>query len=408
MKKGGPAFVYFEQAVASAINFLTNIIVANELSSEKFGVFSISWLFVLFFLAVHQAGVVSPMLSRGSVFEKQYGDMYYCFNDALSFMFSLFAVLISIFTVNLLSSEIELALYEQVAFVFWVFFSHGQEYYKRKLTYLKQERTMLSVSLFSGFVRLFLFFMLWVLDIFTVSNVYVIMAASCVVFYLFFNYKILVFINKIHLFFDFIKDVLGYGRWLIGSSILQWLSGNIYVIVLGLVHGAFYVGVFRVAQNIFGVFNVLLVAVENIYAQKYLKWYLDGDDKSFFKNVLIRLVFWLIFSVLISVILWHLSDYLYELLYEKIYLDYSYVLVILVFMYSILVFNLCLRLVVRAIDEPKAIFNSTLISTVISLLTVYPIIYIYDLNGVLFGMYITQFIVLVYLAYYICKKFRFI
>lgn len=53
-------------------------------------------------------------------------------------------------------------------------------------------------------------------------------------------------------------------RWLLPTALVQWWSGNFFVLSAGLLISPAALGALRLAQSVFGVFNLLLQAYENL------------------------------------------------------------------------------------------------------------------------------------------------
>src|SRR5580704_8377821 len=60
-----------DQAVVSATNFLTNVVIARALGVTQYGVFALSWLALLFVNSIQNALIVAPMMSIGSKTENE-------------------------------------------------------------------------------------------------------------------------------------------------------------------------------------------------------------------------------------------------------------------------------------------------------------------------------------------------
>ena len=64
-------------------------------------------------------------------------------------------------------------------------------------------------------------------------------------------------------------------RYLIGSALLQWTSGNYFIIVAGILFGPTSVGILRAAGNIIGITNVILQGLENIIPQSASRQFME-------------------------------------------------------------------------------------------------------------------------------------
>src|SRR5690348_14727477 len=67
----------FDQALVSAANFLTNVLLARAFGVRDYGVFALAWIAVLFANSLQYALIVSPMMSVGPKQERAERPSYY-------------------------------------------------------------------------------------------------------------------------------------------------------------------------------------------------------------------------------------------------------------------------------------------------------------------------------------------
>ena len=187
-------------------------------------------------------------------------------------------------------------------------------------------------------------------------------------------------------------------KYLIGSALMQWTSGNYFIIVAGVLLGPVSVGALRAASNIIGVTNILLQGLENIVPQSASK-HLVGSGIFGLKSYL-KKIFFLGGSVilLIAAILILFSSEILVTLYGDDFSEYSYVLV----WYSItslIVFSLTpLFIGLRTLENTKPIFISYLITTIFSISAANVLIKEFEVNGVMIGILINS-IIMVFISY---------
>jgi hypothetical protein len=73
----GPALSLADQALVSACNFATTIVLAHALGLEAFGLFSTAWIVVLLTVSLQLGLVVCPMISIGPGLPGEAGHSYY-------------------------------------------------------------------------------------------------------------------------------------------------------------------------------------------------------------------------------------------------------------------------------------------------------------------------------------------
>src|ERR1035437_8362464 len=66
-----------DQAVVSATNFLTNVMLARFMGLREFGIFALAWMSVLFVNSLQTALIISPMMSIGPEQEEKDRPSYF-------------------------------------------------------------------------------------------------------------------------------------------------------------------------------------------------------------------------------------------------------------------------------------------------------------------------------------------
>src|ERR1035437_7518826 len=66
-----------DQAVVSATNFLTNVMLARFMGLREFGVFALAWMSVLFVNSLQNALIIAPMMSTGPKQEERDRPSYF-------------------------------------------------------------------------------------------------------------------------------------------------------------------------------------------------------------------------------------------------------------------------------------------------------------------------------------------
>ena len=79
-----------------------------------------------------------------------------------------------------------------------------------------------------------------------------------------------------------------FSQWLVYSSLLQWGTGNLFIIMAGTLLGPWAVGVIRIMQNTMGLFNVLFIFLENVLPINFANIFkiLSATLGAFFVSVL--------------------------------------------------------------------------------------------------------------------------
>ena len=72
-----PALSFGDQALSSACNFLTTILLARALGLEAFGHYTMVWLALYFAMSLQLGLIVSPMMSIGTKEQGAEAEAYY-------------------------------------------------------------------------------------------------------------------------------------------------------------------------------------------------------------------------------------------------------------------------------------------------------------------------------------------
>lgn len=183
-----------------------------------------------------------------------------------------------------------------------------------------------------------------------------------------------------------------FSKWLVYSAILQWGSGNFFILVAGAILGSTAVAVIKVMQNTMGVFHVLFIALENILPINFSKIYKKDGYHNMIKYFKLQIKYGIIiFSIFTSFIYIFKSDII-NLFYGIEYVEYSYLLVGFFLVYMCIYITLLQKYVLRTLELTKVIFISYVITTLFAFLSSYTLITYFKINGVLIGILFMQII----------------
>lgn len=193
------------------------------------------------------------------------------------------------------------------------------------------------------------------------------------------------------------------GKWLFLSAMVQWWSGNLFVVASGMYLGVAALGAFRLVQSLFGVLNVLFQTFENyalpqtaylmtqshIAAQKYLK------KLSMQSMVLMA-------SVLIAIFL--LSDYIIVWAGGEQYVNYGFLVKGMAVLYLLIFVGYPVRLAIRALLLNKHFFIGYSLSLIFSLLSFRFMLHNFELMGALAGLMASQLILISFWQFILVKN----
>ena len=395
-----------DQAMVSAVNFLTGIMLARFLGIEEFGRFTLIWLAILFMNSIQMAMISSPMMSIGPKQSHDECSVYYRAVIFQQILFSLFTFLFLFFGIRLVAiwmpewEIIEVAL--PVAVV--GFFFQNQDFIRRYLFSRQKVRDAFwndAVSYIGQIILLVIAFSVYEIKILDVFWIIAFTSAMAVGFGLtklenkLSNNSDLKIITKRH--WDFSK-------WSTLSTLLQWASGNLVFIFTGSILGAGAVGILKAAQNIMAVTHILFQAMENFVPVRASKIYIKHGKTALrlYKNKILLMGGGV--TITFAFVVFIFSEELLGAVYGPEYSDYAYVLRWFSIIYIFMFMNFPLSAVLRAVENTKSIFYSQIISSVFVIACSYPLIQMFELKGALFSLLISYVSIMLYLYFSFSKR----
>jgi len=391
--------VLFDQALVSGVNFLIAILLARLLGIEDFGLYVFGWMLVLFVSSVQLAFIVSPLFT---IYPKQKNASNYLGGlHVVQLGFSIVTFVLSLVVVKAVfiykpEWEIEGVFYSLplVAALFVL-----QDFYRRiNFTLKKPIRSLISDSVSYGGQPIGIL----LLNHFEILSIHHIFLAISVLFSVSITYNL----PKINLTLNIsnIKNTISenwlFSKYLVGTALLQWVSGNFFIIVAGGVLGAVAIGAIRIAQNVVGVLHVLFLAMENIVPIKGAE-ILDkkGNISSlrYFKQMLFKGG---ALTLIVLLLIAFFRTQIISIFYGDEYLQYVNLLLGFTALYVLVFVGTILGFVIRTFEMNSIFFWSYIITTLFGLMVAQPLITKTGIYGVLIGLFISQ---LINISFYVIK-----
>ncbi len=388
-----------DQGLVSGINFLVGILLARWIGLENYGIYALIWMVVLFVSSVHQSAFISSLFAL--LPRKENPNQFINQLMGLQVIFSCLACGSIIFLGITLGGTIEsiadisetspanltnLFLTAAIASVFVL------NDFLRRVGFAKQQsKLVLSMDLIGYGLQPLLLFTLNTNDLLDVQGT---LAA------LFFSYSISSLIGIIRLqciptFKDIAAvtlEVWSYSRFLIGTSLLQWLSGNFYLLTAAGVLGPVALGAIRIAQNVMGIMHLLLLSLENLVPLKAAETLHKKGRSATVKYVFrIFLQAAVPFVGLLVPIAFFRAELL-ALIYGNSYVDYAFVLLGFCGIYILIFIGTQLRFLIRTFERNNLIFWSYVATSILGLSTANYFVTQFQIYGVLAGIALTQII----------------
>ncbi|MCI5055472.1 MAG: lipopolysaccharide biosynthesis protein [Flavobacteriales bacterium] len=380
---------YVDQGLISGVSFLLTIILARLLGVEGFGVFSFIYLVLLFMSSIHQALIIKPMMTS---FDEQGEDYELELKFMNSIVVSVLAIVSVIFLLltSQLSDDYNLSVIDCLSAGAFIF-SFLQFDFTRKLSYTKDQINLaLPKSLL--FV-LMLPLTLGLSYLFLEPNITNVLCSIAVAYLL----KAGIKLRKLSVATKVFSHHWQEGKWLLATSILQWTSGNYYLVMAAGVLGPAALGVFRIVQSLVGLLNVLMLILENVLPRQ-----LSKVENSFSFLELTQLVWGKIKGpfLLLSGAVFVLSigaETLMNVVYGENYDQSNTLILPLALMYFLVFAGTVFAIISRVIKTTKYTFLIYILNTVLALVLARPLVNSFGLLGVIIGLYTSQILcILIY------------
>ncbi len=394
-------FPLLDQGIVSGGNFFLGVILARVLGLEGYGEYTLVWFVILFCSSINQAWIISPLYTFAPQYKKKEKTNYIRSVLSHQIIFALSAALLVYLLVivsSLLLPRWQIARASHiVSLIVFCFLMYD---FFRRLHYVQgnvSKALTLDVLVYSS--QMGGLIVLTYLHKLSLYNAFMTVSISYGLTFLL-EYKACFLLNIDRKAIR--KTALQhwrYSRWLIGTSLLQWVSGNFFIISAGGMLGPIVVGAIRMLQNIMGVIHILFLALENQVPLKASHLYANKGLQAMYaylKKVAIR---GSLITLLMACTIALLGKQIISLLYAGKHLAYASFLYAFGGLYVLVFIGTCLRFAIRTLEKTKAIFFAYVWSTLFSILSANFIIKQFQMSGILIGLFATQLIMQGYFIY---------
>lgn len=190
---------------------------------------------------------------------------------------------------------------------------------------------------------------------------------------------------------EYLKIHLIDGQWLLYASVVQWFSGNLYVMTSGLLIGIEALGVLRFVQSLLGLINILLQTIENYVLPQLSRAYQTSVQHCYqaFQNTLGG---YQITVLSLLGFLFVFSEDVLRIAGNVDFAPYAYVLRGMIILYAVIIIAYPIRLLIRITELNRSYFVAYLISFLFSLLSYNFLLSHFGVQGAVFGLIINQLI----------------
>jgi O-antigen/teichoic acid export membrane protein len=407
-QNGANALLLGDQALVSGANFLISVLMARFLGIEEFGVYGLVMLVLLFNVSIHQAFVSTPMLSlypQKTIKEKR---LYFDGAFTQHILFLGFSILLT--SVFFLLSDFVMPgwnikqLGMEITALITTFLMH--DFFRKSFFSKKDVKQAFRIDAIAYGAQIILVSAALIFDVLTLKlTLWIICLGFCLsVLFVFQTRSFPKFsITSFKLVF---LESWSYSKWLVATALLQWFSGNFFILAAGSILGPVALGAIKIGQNVIGVFNVLFLTLENLVpvsASSIMK--ADGKKQMIKYLMGIEWKGLLVSSVLVA-FLFYFSEQVLHVVYGSDFVAYAYVLKGFALLYILVFIGLPLRFALRTLRLTREIFVSYVITTLFSLGLAYPMVRHFEIQGVIAGLMLTQLIMTSWYAFTFAKQFR--
>lgn len=383
-----------DQTLVSGVNFLTGILLARYLGIEEFGRYTLVWMSVLFVNSLQHAMINSPMMSIGPKQPDAEAPAYYGAIIVQQIVFSC-VVFSSLFASVYWSGamfpewQVEgLALPLALAALAFLF----QDFLRRYFFTRSRHSVAFVIDAIRYGGQIVVLFWLFAIfkgnvDSAQVLWVIAIMAALSALAGTF-------FVERVAISAKALKATAvrhwHFSKWLTGSSLMQWTSGNFFLISAGTLLGPTAVGAIRAAQNLIGITHILFQGLENVVPIQASRYYHENGAerlKTYLRQVMVNGG---LATAAIALTLSVAPEFWLALVFGDSFVAYGSLVRWYGVLYVLMFFGLPLRAGLRAIEHSKPIFWSYVATSIFALSAAYPLINWLGLSGAMYGMLATQ------------------
>jgi len=347
-----------DQAIVSGGNFVLALVLIRILGLETYGLFAMLWIGILFSLSMHQSFITKPLMTLASSRkDSQLGNYFHTL-----WKIQLWSSLILLFGILCFANIIETT---SIDWLRYIPLTGGiaicyllQDFIKK--TYFLQQK-IIQPLLIDSITYGLLFIDLLVLEYLGMSslwNTLMLLLGSYAISSLLFCkplfQKDTTIISPSWL--AIIQEHYHFSYWLLGTSLLQWFSGNFFLVAAASTLGTIAVGAVRMSQNLVGLCHVLFLAMENIVPAEAAQHFSTNGKISlikYLKETSIKmggLLFILLGTMTLS------ASFFIQILYGTDYATFSYVVWGYCLLYFIVFFGYPARYYFRTIQFTKPIF----------------------------------------------------
>lgn len=386
--RGRETWALTDQAAVSATNFLTNVMLTRFMGLREFGVFALAWMCVLFVNSLQYALIVAPMMSIGPKQDQKdrpsyFGAIVFQALVLVSFCFVLVYAGLKIFGGDFRNVDVRNLAFPlaTAAFAYQM-----QDFVRRYFFATAQSRRAFLDDLLSYIPQLPILFVLHASGhLNSVTALWAMSGTS--LFGLAVGW---LWVEPLQFHWARIQSVAAHhwriSRWLGISAVLQWTSGNLFVLAAPMFFGAAAAGVLKASQNLMGVTHIWFQGLDNVVPVETARRLHEKGVRSMLAYTRSIVLKWGGLTLLFAAMMGVAPGLWLRLVYGPQMVQYGYVLRLYALLYVLIFLGGPLRAALQAIEFTVPIFWSYFAMTIFSVALAVPMAKWLKLNGVMLGL----------------------
>ena len=400
--------ILFDQIIVSGSNFLLSIFILRFLGAEVFGVFTFLWLFILFFNSIQMSLIISPMMTNLAKYDQNKKNNFISGIFLQQIIFCLFISILLILFFNFYDDHINNFNISEFSFSIIILFIFTQfQQFFRRLSFLNKEYNRAILSDLISYSILFILIIYYELsELLNLDLLIWLLGISFLFGNIIFIFNIFKFKVNFFYFLNSFHNNWKISKWLFLTSLLQWFSGNFWIINTGLILGPYALGILRACQTIINITNLAFQSFENLFPSKFSEIYINKGKKEFKEYFIKFIKKGLAYIVLTIIIIIFFSKKILIIFFGFEISQYSKILIYLSFILPITFLIFPISYSLRTVEKTKYIFVGYLLSSLFTLSFSNIIISKFEMLGTVLGLFLSSIIVFVITLYSYKKNFE--
>lgn len=392
-----PALSFTDQALSSACNFLTTILLARALGLEAFGVYTMVWLALYLAMSLQLGLIVSPMMSIGAKERGAEAEAYYTIvflHQAGYVVVASGAIFAALTFAGADSALADAALPGAMAAASYL----TQDFLRRYLFARRRPAAILLIDAINQILKLGALAALWQAGMIGVANALWAVAGAAVVS----TVCGLGMSGPLLWRRQVLASVTGRqwrsARWLVLTGSVQWVLSYSGLLVTAGLFGPKVLGALRAAQSLLAVLNVVREALENIVPPMAGKAFAEGGMQALHRTLGRAMLFAGLTGGATVLGLGLFGPWLLHQLYGGEILEFDWVIIWYAFTFPMALTSPVLGCAFRALERTRPVFIASLVGGCFSLLAVYPAAATFGVAGLIAVTLLSELAALVVLT----------